>query len=432
MPDERFTPLDYTKNAEEAFYDAVDNPDFRSDDLTLIYNALMTALKPLSFGDFLKRYVYKAAKMSEPFETVPVSLYADIIVDAFRDTQTPASFTPSTTTLKAAVKNWLTRQTVSRQAVLLLGFGLSMDVNEVNDFLTKALHEHRLSPKNPTEVICRYCYEHQYGFAKFEMLMKQFQENTLTVDILPEELDSSVKLDGIVSGMTSERTILTYLAQLKASGKIGTQGTLARELFNRLYHRAQEITAQHLNDMAAVDMEISTDRLRDELSRDDRFYKYQKDNQIQRVMNGGRKWQAVDIGPGDIENVICSAIPVGENGNYLPMKFSSLYNQFDGRRFNKKHMGDVLAGKADVTRFDLITLNFYVYALGPHLEDKPIKRYQSFIDSTDTYLRSSGMGALYVANPYECFVLMCLLADDPIGTYADVWELSFKAEELKL
>ena len=39
------------------------------------------------------------------------------------------------------------------------------------------------------------------------------------------------------------------------------------------------------------------------------------------------------------------------------------------------------------------------------------------------------MGPLYIANPYECFLLMCILTDGPLGTYADVWELSCQAEE---
>ena len=38
------------------------------------------------------------------------------------------------------------------------------------------------------------------------------------------------------------------------------------------------------------------------------------------------------------------------------------------------------------------------------------------------------MGELYVANPYECFILMCILSDDPLGTYADVWEMAYDTE----
>ena len=37
------------------------------------------------------------------------------------------------------------------------------------------------------------------------------------------------------------------------------------------------------------------------------------------------------------------------------------------------------------------------------------------------------MGPLYIANPYECFILMCLLSEDPLGTYSDVLEVSYRS-----
>ena len=35
------------------------------------------------------------------------------------------------------------------------------------------------------------------------------------------------------------------------------------------------------------------------------------------------------------------------------------------------------------------------------------------------------MGPLYVANPYECFVLMCMLSVSPLETYTEVIEKSY-------
>ena len=77
----------------------------------------------------------------------------------------------------------------------------------------------------------------------------------------------------------------------------------------------------------------------------------------------------------------------------------------------------------------MITLSFYNHALNLSDDVKPIVRYRRFIESTDAILNTASMGALYVANPYECFILMCMLSDDPLGTYADVWERSYQTEE---
>ncbi|MDR1616957.1 MAG: hypothetical protein LBR98_08100, partial [Syntrophomonadaceae bacterium] len=55
-------------------------------------------------------------------------------------------------------------------------------------------------------------------------------------------------------------------------------------------------------------------------------------------------------------------------------------------------------------------------------------RYTAFVDSANRMLNECLMGELYVANPYECFILMCILSDGPLAAYADVWEKSFERE----
>jgi hypothetical protein len=36
------------------------------------------------------------------------------------------------------------------------------------------------------------------------------------------------------------------------------------------------------------------------------------------------------------------------------------------------------------------------------------------------------MGELYLANPYECFLLMCIVSDAPFPTYSEVLAQSFE------
>ena len=84
-----------------------------------------------------------------------------------------------------------------------------------------------------------------------------------------------------------------------------------------------------------------------------------------------------------------------------------------------------MSGRAEVTRFDLITLNFFIFSQKLDVYPDPKQRYVQFQDAVDELLEKCFMGKMYVQNPYECFVLMCILSDDPLATYADVWEMSF-------
>ena len=108
----------------------------------------------------------------------------------------------------------------------------------------------------------------------------------------------------------------------------------------------------------------------------------------------------------------------------MKYSYSTLATQFHNKRMSRQHLRDILIGKTDVDRFDLITLNFYIHAMSDEANNK--RRYISFVESTNDILKKCYMGELYVANPYECFLLMCILSDCPMGTYSDVLELSYQ------
>ena len=154
--------MDFTNNAWDVLYDAVDNNYFLDRDADLIYSALNKRMKYIPFGEYLKRYIYRQAGLEEPFEEVPLKEYQQIIKWAFSDNNTPESFEPTTSRLNALSKKWLTQQTVRRKVVFLLGFGLGMSVEDVNEFLTKGLREQEINAKNPFEVICWYCFKNYY------------------------------------------------------------------------------------------------------------------------------------------------------------------------------------------------------------------------------------------------------------------------------
>ena len=122
---EELDPRDFTQIANEVFYDTVDDPYFRDKDLDSIYEVLMSKIRVVPFGDYLKRYIYTKAKMEGDYSAVPLSDYRQIICDEFTERQTPASFEPTSSRLRNLAKNWLEQKNVSRSVVLLLGFGLA-------------------------------------------------------------------------------------------------------------------------------------------------------------------------------------------------------------------------------------------------------------------------------------------------------------------
>lgn len=208
--------IDFTESALDSMYDAVDDPYFLDNDAELIFKALKSRLKAIPFCDYLKRYIYCKAGLSGRYDEIPIKDYQRIIKDAFIDNHTPASFSQVTSKISALTKNWLTQQTVNRNVVLLLGFGLNMSVEDVNDFLIKALREPGLNFKDPFEIICWYCYKNEYNYLKFNKLWEAYQEtppNSLDMNVLYKE--QTVRLRNSANSIHSDASLLSHLSKMK-------------------------------------------------------------------------------------------------------------------------------------------------------------------------------------------------------------------------
>ena len=418
----RFTP-----NSEEYFYAVVDNPNFFQQDAQLIYKALRDQFRLISFGDYLRRYIFRKADFAQPFNSVPISEYQAIITASFTERGVPASFSSSSSRIKISAKNWLTRQSVSREAVLLLGFGLHMTLQDVEDLLIKGLQETRLSRIDPREVLCGYCYAHGLGYHKYadlERLCRERVQQANSCQIsFSHQTDSSPNSDSETESLTSsdadclhnksialspdstvppvhpispdrfesEDELLVYVAQLISFQEYLHPNREINRQFLRLYSQAQQVTAA--------------------------------------ALSAGNTKNPEEITPTDIEQVMQAAIPRDHHGNLLPMKKSALNRQLNNKRLTRQRLDDLLSGDTAVSRYDLIMLKFYVYVHSKSDSVPRLQFYRRFVDQTNQMLEQCAMGPLYVANPFECFLLMCLLSDDPMGTYADVMELSYSEAE---
>lgn len=420
---ENLTPLDITLNAEERFYDSADLEKFRSEDSQVIYDHLLEQMKLVSFGDFLKRYIYLKAGFEEPFEEVDLKEYQSIIVNCFRENGVPMSFTGTSSKPSVLAKNWLTQSSVNRNVALLLGFGLGMSAEDVSVFLRKALRERDFDFKNPFEIICWYCFKNNLKYSSYLALYNRYLElsENGTDEIL---LDKTIGIKTKFVRITDEASLMEQLSYLKFSQKHNRVSVTAKNWFSHLYLKAQEIIAAEFNKDEAARTE---EKIHEYVRRTDnsvRITMEEKSAEIQRIRKESKVWVAQDVTENDIEKFIYSGVPVDKNGNLTKFSVSTLAKQFDNKRLNRQHLHDINSGKADIDRFDLITLCFFVVSQDETITN-PQKRFSEFIDFTDAILEDCSMGKLYIANPYECFLLLCSLTDCPLGTYAEVFEKSY-------
>ena len=301
--------LSFTDRGWDALYNVVDDPYFRNQESGMIYDCLSREMRFTPFCEYLKRFLYRHAELEGPYQDIPLEEYQSILRSAFRESGTPSSFEASSTKFSAASRNWLTQKSVSRQSVLLLGFGLSMSAEEVNDFLVKGLHEEVLRQEDPRELICGYCYLNDYTFPKYEELWELFEHGDW--DALKKELPELADLlKQIQEGLPDKRRHQQY------------------KRFRELYETAVELLAVNYNRTIRKENPVS----------------------------------AEEITAADIEHILYSAIPKDAHGNLTPAKQSSLFGRFEDKRLTRQRINTLLRQDAAVSREDLITLQFFIWS----------------------------------------------------------------------
>lgn len=378
--------LNLTQNAQNALEEMELDPRFQDQEQAVEFVWTEVKSRIPSFSLYLKRYLNSKVGLSWDEER-PQEFYLQLIEQAFQNSGTPVSFDRNSTTKpKAAIRNWLSRRTVSRKTVLLLGFGLQMHPDDVDDFLAKAICEQTINPKDPFEVNCWYCYRNQKDYDFFCVLMDRYEKLT---SVAPRDgeytLDATANIKRSMYGITETSELFDYLATLKTSTNISRISRTATKCFVQLCDQVKERIANEEG--------ISHD----------------------------------EVGDQQIQDFIYAGVGKTDENNLLPEKLSDLSEAFSIKRLNRQRIGKLYNGEENATRYDLITLNFVLYATQADLGR--LRRYNQFRDSTNQMLQACCLQGLIIQNPYEYFVLACILTEIPMETYWDVWEMSIYNNE---
>lgn len=388
--------FDYTKRAIRGMHRIVNSEEFQDMDSEAIFKYLYRGMEIVSFKDYLKRYLYERAGIREKFSEIDDSIYREIINDAFDENGAPHSFNPTTKKWTAIMKGWLGASCVKRQTVFLLGFGLRMQVEDVSDFMVKVIKEEDFNFYDKDEVIFWYCYKNQMDYLQAQNYRNIYDRKLpLNVTKNYEASDFKNLWDKRDSEKIKEEKLLYYLSWLKASGIYDNNKKKAFDSFDSMMWKAQTVISEIYN----RDAEETGKK---------------------------KQWSPDKIMPGDVEKMICSGIPMNENGNLQTMSASLLKKQFQQYRMSRQRIDGIIKGKLPVERFDLITLNFFLFS--QHEEVSGEERCREYIKNTNAILKGCGMLEIYPVNPYETYILICLLSECPLAIYSDIWELSYQEE----
>ncbi len=98
-------------------------------------------------------------------------------------------------------------------------------------------------------------------------------------------------------------------------------------------------------------------------------------------------------------------------------------------RLSRQRISKILAGQTQVNRYDLMTLLFYNMTRELDEDTSIATRFNTYVSSVNRLLTDCFMDKINISNPYETFLLMCMLTPDPIMTFEDVWSFSYEYDE---
>ena len=128
----------------------------------------------------------------------------------------------------------------------------------------------------------------------------------------------------------------------------------------------------------------------------------------------------------EFEKMLYAGIASDKSGNLRKASASDLQKYLSQKRLTRQRISQILSSKTRVSRYDLMTLVFYNISMECDPDTKTEERFNAFVSSVNSVMDRCHMGRLNIANPYESFLLMCMLTNGPLIAFGDVWDFSYE------
>ena len=355
---------------------------------------------PVPFHMQLKRYIHHYLRTDREPDEIEMEEWIELIDSSFNEHSAPHPAIG----WRATMKRWLTAETVSRDTVFMLGFGLGMDRENVSIFLQSYISEEDFRPCSTDECIYQYCFAHHYPYSQVKVLKDCVNH--------PSEVTTPHYIENI-DGTETEEMLINHLLFLRETGMESKWEEAARNHFSALLEDCKQVVL----------------RLRQEADQADFIATGEKRHEPVQQMTPD------SISAYDIENVLYTGITRTTSGNLEKASKSALHKMISGNRLSRQRIDGILKKELNPNRFDLITLAFLKHAQdGCWLDGEPMEagnvaddqeRFHHFYTETNDVLKDCGMGMIYPVHPYEAFILMAIQSTLPLSFFNDIWGNSY-------
>ena len=390
------------------------------------------------FGDYLKRMVYELYIFPEDdgrkITEIPEDEYIKDIQQIFKENGMKGvgtlQFGGSTRLTPSNLKRWMGMPCyqVSRELVFLFGFGFNMFAEQVEELLTKVIGQAGFDFRSAQETIYYWCLKQNRGYSG----LREWQEKYMEIQEEAEEQKESgiyEEKEECAGGartryykekavrITDEDGFKEYLRELERIRRDTRNRITARETLNIVVNILwYELSKERRGETKWL--ELLVEQKEAEGDAQNRTKRTQRE-----IKTMQKYWREVSLEP-LIQSIWQEEDPVAISEK--SRKLASLLPDM----WKKRSLQDKLNGESRVRKEDILTGVFLTYAHQlekqmPYMsgEEKDyMVRVETYVEDVNTYLEQCGMGEFYIVQPYERFLVLCLLYDKPYSFFLSVWK----------
>lgn len=390
------------------------------------------------FGDYLKRMVYELYIFPEDdgrkITEIPEDEYIKDIQQIFKENGMKGvgtlQFGGSTRLTPSNLKRWMGMPCyqVSRELVFLFGFGFNMFAEQVEELLTKVIGQAGFDFRSAQETIYYWCLKQNRGYSG----LREWQEKYMEIQEEAEEQKESgiyEEKEECAGGartryykekavrITDEDGFKEYLRELERIRRDTRNRITARETLNIVVNILwYELSKERRGETKWLELLIEQKEAEGDAQN--------RTKRTQREIKTMQKyWREVSLEP-LIQSIWQEEDPVAisEKSRKLAPLLPDMWK--------KRSLQDKLNGESRVRKEDILTGVFLTYAHQlekqmPYMsgEEKDyMVRVETYVEDVNTYLEQCGMGEFYIVQPYEIFLVLCLLYDKPYSFFLSVWK----------
>lgn len=390
------------------------------------------------FGDYLKRMVYELYIFPEDdgrkITEIPEDEYIKDIQQIFKENGMKGvgtlQFGGSTRLTPSNLKRWMGMPCyqVSRELVFLFGFGFNMFAEQVEELLTKVIGQAGFDFRSAQETIYYWCLKQNRGYSG----LREWQEKYMEIqEEVEEQKERGIyeEKEECAGGartryykekavrITDEDGFKEYLRELERIRRDTRNRITARETLNIVVNILwYELSKERRGETKWLELLIEQKEAEGDAQN--------RTKRTQREIKTMQKyWREVSLEP-LIQSIWQEEDPVAisEKSRELAPLLPDMWK--------KRSLQDKLNGESRVRKEDILTGVFLTYAHQlekqmPYMsgEEKDyMVRVETYVEDVNTYLEQCGMGEFYIVQPYEIFLVLCLLYDKPYSFFLSVWK----------